>query len=481
MRRPFPYRRRPRRQSPPSAQGAGRFASGARHVRRLGRAFNPVEGIPHPFPSLSAPVVDLAVESITSPAQERAMRNLWWDGFFAECADVIWLQYFSLYAVALGAGIGVVGLLAAISNLVAALALWPGAVLAERTRRYKFLVLATAGGPGRLAFLTLAVIPWIATGNTALTVLAIATVARSLAGNLAMPAWGAFAAEFVPEGMRGRYFSSRNFARQVADFATAPIVGFIIYRLGGLSGWQVAWLLSFLLASISSAFYFRIPAESHFGVAAPKPEPARTRQPSAVLRDRNLLWLVATTGLFQLSVMIAGPFFSIYLVKHLGASTAWVGITYAAMPLAGIISQPILGRLNDRYGPKWLLVVSGLLLPIAPWLWMAATAPWHIILINVIAGVLWAANLLATFNIVLQIAPADKRPSYMGWQQSGIFFASFLGPLIGGFLIAAIGFRLVFFFSGAGRLVATLVLWKMVSEAAPEASLELPKAAPAPG
>ncbi len=471
MRRPFPYRRRPRRSA--RIPGERRTVPAAHYVRRLGRAFNPVEGIPHPFPSLSAPV-GLAGEATTSPAQERAMRNLWWDGFFAECADVIWLQYFSLYAVALGAHIGVVGVLAAISNLVAALALWPGAVLAEQTRRYKFLVLVTAGGPGRLAFLSLAVLPWIATGNAALTVLAVATVARSLLGNLAMPAWSAFAAEFVPEGLRGRYFSSRNFARQVADFATAPIVGFIIYRLGGLSGWQVAWLLSFLLASVSSAFYFRIPAESHFGVTAAEPEPTPTRQPSVVLRDRNLLWLVGTTGLFQLSVMIAGPFFSIYLVRHLGASTMWVGITYAFMPLAGIISQPILGRLNDRYGPKWLLVVSGLLLPVAPWLWMAASEPWHVIFINIIAGVMWAANLLATFNVVLQIAPPEKRPSYTGWQQAGIFFASFLGPLIGGFLIAAIGFKLVFFCSGAGRFLATLVLWRMVSDKPPEESLRSP-------
>lgn len=392
------------------------------------------------------------------------MRNLWWDGFFAECADVIWLQYFSLYAIALGAGIGLVGVLAAISNLVAALSLWPGAVLAERTRRYKFLVLFTGGGPGRLAFLTLAVLPWFATGNSALMVLALATIARSFFGNIAMPAWSAFAAEFVPERMRGRYFSSRNFIRQVADLGTAPIVGLIIYRMGGLSGWQVAWLLSFLLASVSSAFYWRIPRESNFGVTASPIEHARPRQPAAVLRDRNLFWLVVTTAFFQLSVMLAGPFFSVYLVEHLGASTAWVGITFAAMPLAGIISQPLLGRLNDRYGPKWLLVVSSLLLPIAPWLWMIASQPWHVIFINAIAGVLWAANLLAVFNVVLQMAPPDKRPSYTGWQQAGVFFASFVGPLVGGFLIGAVGFQVVFFVSGAGRLVAALALWKLVSE-----------------
>jgi len=391
------------------------------------------------------------------------MRNLWWDGFFAECSEIIWLQYLALYAVALGASIGMVGVLAAVSNLLAAVSMWPGSHFAERTRKYKLIVMVSGGVISRLPALLLASIPWITTGNPAFALVLIAAATKGFSGNFIMPAWSAFSAEFVPEGLRGRYFSSRNFARQVADLGTAPLAGFIIYHFGGLTGWQLAWVMAFALGMASTGFFGRIPDESHFAPVEYNVA-ARPEKSASALRDARLLWFVGASAFFQLSVMVAGPFFSVYFVERLGASTLWVGVTFAAMPLAGLISQPLMGRLNDRLGPKWLLVVSGLLFPLAPWFWLIATDPWQIIIPNAIAGVLWSANLLASFNLLLEIAPADKRPSYSGLHQAGMFFAAFVGPLAGGFLIAAIGFKLIFFLSGAGRFLSTVVLWKMVPE-----------------
>ncbi len=404
-------------------------------------------------------------EGATTPTQDRAMRNLWWDGFFAEATETIWLQYFSVYALALGAHIGVIGAMAAFGNLLAAMSMWPGAVIAERTRAYRLIVLVAGGVLNRLALLVLCVIPWIATGNGAIGLLILVAGLRGFLGNVAMPAWSAFAAEFIPPSLRGRYFASRNFARQVSGFAAAPLIGLLIFSLNGdgFAGWQAAWLAAFCLGMISTVFYWRIPKEAAV-VPDETPQPAREGSLKAALRDQKLLWLVGTTSFFQLSVMIAGPFFSVYLVEKLGANALWVGITAAAMPFAGIIAQPILGRLNDRYGAKWLLVASGLCFPIAPWAWIVASEPWHIVFINLVAGVLWAANLLAVLNIVLEISPPDKRPTYMGMQQAGVFFASFIGPLAGGLLITSIGFRLVFFLSGAGRWLATLLLWRFVDD-----------------
>lgn len=398
------------------------------------------------------------------------MRNLWWDGFFAEGAEVIWLQYLALYALALGAQMWLIGTIAAASNLLAALSMWPGAVVAERTRRYKLIVMATGGGPGRLALLLLAVIPWISTGNVGLGLLALAAALRGFLNSVAMPAWNAFAAEFVPAGLRGRYFASRNFARHAATLAAAPLAGYAIYRLGGMGGWQAAWLIALAASLVSSAFYLRIPSEA--ASAAQRRVTATPTSARSTWRDARLLWFVGTSSFFQLAVMIAGPFFSVYFVRELGASTLWVGITAAMMPLGAIVAQPLLGRLNDQLGPKWLLVASGLALPVAPWAWIVATQPWHIVFVNLVAGVLWSANLLATLNLVLAIAPPEKRASYSGLQQAGVFFASFLGPLLGGFLISAIGFQMVFFLSGAGRAIGTLLLWRFVTEEEPAIELE---------
>ncbi len=396
------------------------------------------------------------------------MRNLWWDGFFAESSEVIWLQYFMLYALALGASTSLIGILAAVGSLLAALSMWPGAFFAEKTKQYKFIVLLTGGGLGRLAFLILVAIPWLATGSVALALVFLVATLRGFFGSVAMPAWNAFSAQFVPIQLRGRYFSSRNFARQAAGLAMAPLVGFAIQRIGGLEGWQVAWLMAFLMGMAASGFFLRIPKEAGM-------PPRETRQQTPVrgasaLRDRNFLWFVGASGLFHLSVMLAGPFFSVYLVKELGASMLWVGITAAAAPLAGMIAQPVVGRLNDRLGAKWLLVASGLAIPILPWFWIIAAEPWHIVFLNLAAAALWAAYLLGTFNLVLALAPPDKRPSYSGLQQGMVFFASFLGPLAGGFLIGAFGFQTIFFLSGAGRVIATVVLWRAVSDKVPAAA-----------
>jgi MFS family permease len=395
------------------------------------------------------------------------MRNLWWDGFFAESSEVIWLQYFTLYALALGAGTGLIGVLAAVGGLIAALSMWPGAFLAEKTKHYKFIVLLTGGGLGRLAFLILVTVPWIGTGNLALGLVAVVAILRGFFGSVAMPAWSAFVAEFVPARLRGRYFSSRDFARQVAGLGMAPLVGVLIYRMGGLEGWQAAWLLAFILGMTASGFFLRIPRESGSPWPESDQQPSPASLQSSLLRDRNFLRFVTASGFFHLSVMLAGPFFSVYLVKELGASTLWVGITAAAMPLAGMIAQPVIGKLNDRLGAKWLLVASGLAIPVLPWLWIIATEPWHIVFVNLLGGALWPANLLGTFNLMLALAPPQKRPSYSGLQQGTVFFASFLGPLAGGFLIGGLGFQMIFFLSGAGRLVATAFLWRFVCDEVP--------------
>lgn len=454
MVRPFMFGQR----SPTTAAPGRTPSRNGGQLAQIGRALNPVEGVPSPFPSRRATPPPAGAAS----GHERAMRNLWWDGFFAESCDVIWLQYFSLYALQFGASIQLIGILAALTNLLAAISMWPGAIVAERTRRYKLIVLVTGGVIGRLNFVILATIPWIATGQTALAVLVVVAGLRGFFGSVSMPAWNAFAGRFVPANVRGRYFASRNVGREVAGLATAPLIGYLIYRLGGIEGWQAAWVIAFIVSQISTWFYTRIPADA----AAPEQEepPPAGRAARPALRDGRLLWFVTASSVFQLSVMVAGPFFSIYLVEELGGSTLWVGITAAAMPVASMISQPVLGKLIDRIGSKRLLVISGLLFPLAPWAWTVVTEPWQVIFINLLAGVLWAANLLATLNLVLQLAPPGRRPTYSALQQSGVFFASFIGPLIGGLLVPAAGFKVVFLISGAGRWLATLLLWRFVPD-----------------
>jgi MFS family permease len=188
------------------------------------------------------------------------------------------------------------------------------------------------------------------------------------------------------------------------------------------------------------------------------------------------------TSLFQLAVAVAGPFFTIYLVQHLGASPFWVGLTAAASPLSATLCQPLIGRLADRYDPFRIVVISNLIIPLIPVAWVFVTDPWQVVFINLGGGALWAASQLASFKLLLELAPEDRLARLSAFNQGGMFLAGFLGPLIGAALIPQIGLPAVFVLSAAGRWLATGALWALNGcEAEPIAAvrrcLRIPRAA----
>jgi MFS family permease len=116
----------------------------------------------------------------------------------------------------------------------------------------------------------------------------------------------------------------------------------------------------------------------------------------------------------------------------------------------------------DIRGTKWLMVVTGLLIPLLPLAWLGVTESWHVIPINSAAGVLWAGYQLAMLNMVMIMAPPEKRARYAAAFQTVTFGGAFIGPLIGGQIIAMIGYKALFVVSGAARMAGTLVILRFV-------------------
>ena len=75
---------------------------------------------------------------------------------------------------------------------------------------------------------------------------------------------------------------------------------------------------------------------------------------------------------------------------------------------------------------------------------------------------LWAGNGLATLNMVMIMAPQEKRARYAAAFQTVTFAGAFVGPLLGGQIIAMIGFKALFAFSAAGRMAGTLTIVRFV-------------------
>lgn len=388
------------------------------------------------------------------------------DGVCSQAQDSSSADYIPLFALAAGASAGSIGILAAAGNLVSIAGFLGGAGIAYRLRQRKPFILATGGGASRLLFLLLAASPLMAGHGLMLVTLIIAINAlRLMLGNLANPPWTAMAADLVPPEARGRYFASRNVAMGIAALVMSPLAGWIVRTVNtrtshDLMGYQATLVLAFLCGVLSTVSFSRVP-EPPAGI--PIRLRKRTRNVLDLLR-RNpaFTWLAASSFVWGFSLNVASPFFNVFLVTGLHGTSANVGIATGVSALTGLAGQALFGNLSDRRGNRAVLVLTGILIPILPLLWVFARVPYHVYLINTASGVLWAGYNLASFNMLLELSPPEEREAGVALYQSAVAASAVLGPLVGGLLIATAGYHAAFILSGVGRFAGSLLFIIMV-------------------
>jgi len=398
---------------------------------------------------------------------QRNLRWFWFDGLFASASDAIVISYLPLFVLALGATPGQIGLMNALSSLSAALVLMPGATLVDRRGQRKGIVVASGGVGTRLALLFLALIPLAFAGPAAIAVAVALTVARSALGNLALPAWIAMTADIVPLSWRGRYFASRNMAMEVAKMIMVLLVGVLITRAGGgdgLVGYQWALGLAFAVGMLSTYSFASLDEPS---LPAPEQADVQTARSSlwrTLRADTRFLTFCGVTALWNFSLNIAGPFFNPYLVQELEASEMVVGVLTVIVSLAALPGQRLFGLLSDRWGPRRVQLLTGLLIPLLPLAWLLVRSPWHVVPINLGAGFLWAGYNLASFNFLLALTPQNRRAHFSALYQIILLVALAGGSALGGVLVDALGYGIIFVLSAIGRFVAALLFHRLIRQ-----------------
>lgn len=106
-------------------------------------------------------------------------------------------------------------------------------------------------------------------------------------------------------------------------------------------------------------------------------------------------------------------------------------------------------------------------------MWIFAGSAWHIILINLVSGVLWSGYNLASFNYLLQIIPEARRARYSAMFQVIVTVSLAVGAALGSLVVTGLGYNAVFMASGAGRLIAALLFVRLLT-------LKKPAAMPVP-
>lgn len=161
------------------------------------------------------------------------------------------------------------------------------------------------------------------------------------------------------------------------------------------------------------------------------------------------------------------PFLPLYL-QELGlhdphSVATWAGVIFAGNFVTSFIFQPIWGGLADRYGRKVMLLRSGFGMAIVMTLMGFSTSAWHLLLLRLLNGTV-SGFVPAGVALMSATTPREKVGFAMGTLQSGSVAGSILGPFLGGLLAEWIGFRNIFFVTGATLFAASLLAALLVKE-----------------
>ena len=183
---------------------------------------------------------------------------------------------------------------------------------------------------------------------------------------------------------------------------------------------------------------------------------------SALQMPTFMRFLVAHS-IMMLGVMVGGPFINVYLAREAGFSVGLIGFSTTLGVLASLVGMRVIGRLHDKHGIIWSMRF-GLGVPLIPVAYLWVTEPWHAYLISILSALTWAGYNLGAFNLLLASTPDEHRPRYVALYTAIVAMVGAIGPLIGGGLLDAVGFGVVFTLSCFGRALGLILFFALVHE-----------------
>jgi len=389
--------------------------------------------------------------------------------------------FFPAFALAVGLGEVSAGLISSLPMLAGGILQLVSLRAVSWLGSEKRWVLVCAAVQG-LAFVPLAIAAAI--GSISLSVLLLLASVYWAAGLASGPAWNTWMQAVVPSRLRAKYFAARTRTSQLATLVAFLLAGVLLQWSRGaqleLAAFAGLFVISGLfrlasvacLASQQTGRAANASAEQRFasqqgaflaadrGVAADSEESVAEGFSRMTVRGwRLLIYLVVMQGMVQIS----GPFFTPYLLEHLGYSygqfVLLLGVAFAAKGIAFSLWATV----AKRRGAGWLLWVGSLgIVPIAA-LWCLSQNFLWLVLAQVLSGTVWAAYELGFFLMFFETLPLARRTRMLTIYNFGNTVAWCLGAAVGALILSRMEatqqtYTILFAASSVGRLLAIVLL-----------------------
>ena len=299
----------------------------------------------------------------------------------------------------------------------------------------------------------------------------------------------------IPPERRGAFFGFRRLSGGVLGILAGLVVAAVL-GVETTSAWADSWILGGVNRICEALNWTHRPFPYNYGIlialgaslsavgmilfglireprAAVKhelqPLSEHIRAGFRLLRDHpNYQLFLAGRICWQLTAM-SFPFYAVYAFSVLKFSEASVGVFVSLWVGSGVISNYVWGKLADVRGNRIVLVLTALLALAPPLIVLALIQNggvaeqgtsgwvfWLMCLTFVINGFARSGRFISNMMYLLEDAPEDFRPLYVGFMNS-LSFPFMLSPALGGWIVYAFGFSELFIVAMVFAVVSLVV------------------------
>lgn len=341
---------------------------------------------------------------------------------------------FLAFVRSLGATEVQIGLLTGLP-MVMLLGQFAGAVIANRLQRRKpaFIISVIAG---RLLFLPVALLPFIAGGGKHVVTIIVILVAISGAlANVAGPSWFSWMADIIPKTLLNRYWGARHKALQLTWlFATIAVAVFI--GVAGLDERMTFLVLAIVgvAAGVTDILLFIWVQEPPNAVVKGQSLFSLLQEP---FREPVFRSFVAFQCIWSFAVMFGASFMQLYAMENMQLGP-WKTTLAWCFTISNALMAPYWGKIADKHGHRSIIAICVSMKPMIVILFLLITPAYSFVLLSIgnLVDSIWNAGVfVASSGYMMKVSPKKNRTIFVASSSGLSGIAGGLGAVAAGLVL----------------------------------------------
>jgi len=256
-------------------------------------------------------------------------------------------------------------------------------------------------------------------------------ILSSFFNSMSLPSWSSLLGDYTSESTRGETIGLINSVSQLGSFM-AMLIAFTI-SLGQEGETTPASFAVVLIVAAAASLISGVMAL--FTEEKPPRGTSRSLQLDKLLKDPRLTRYLALNFMYGIGMSFAWPLFPMVITHRLHMKVWQISTLSIASSLMSMLTQRRMGAYMDHIGRRPIVVLSRVMMAIAPAAYALATEWWHVAVAELFLGLGMAAWQSSESTYVIDLAPGDLRATYLASSTAAFGFASFIGSNLGGIII----------------------------------------------